>query len=88
MKETKNRYFIASQDTTLREHIRNEIPGVPTIYFNRITMVLETPSTASKNFQATVCYSMRIFLFNIYSENRYFNLLFPSLCRLKKGNYQ
>jgi U3 small nucleolar RNA-associated protein 23 len=47
------RYFIATQDNALRSSI-GSIPGIPAIYFNQVTLVLEGPSEASRNFTARV----------------------------------
>ena len=43
------KYMIATQDKDLRNRI-GDIPGVPIIYLNKVTLVLEQPSTASKEF--------------------------------------
>lgn len=49
----KRRYFIATQDRDLRLAL-NRIPGVPLMYFNKVTLVLEGPSKASLNFNKNV----------------------------------
>ena len=40
-------YFVASQDKELRARL-GDIPGVPTIYLNQVVLVLEQPSSRSK----------------------------------------
>lgn len=55
VREGKRRYFFASQDDVLRSLVKN-LPGIPTIYFNKVTLVLEAPSAASQNFTAEVRY--------------------------------
>lgn len=40
-------YFVASQDKDLRARL-GDIPGVPTIYLNQVVLVLEQPSSRSK----------------------------------------
>lgn len=49
----KRRYFVASQDKDLRQGM-SSIPGIPIIYLNKVTLVLEPPSTASQNYRNTV----------------------------------
>lgn len=44
--ENPNGYFVASQDRDLRHHLQ-QIPGVPLLFINRNTILLEKPSTAS-----------------------------------------
>ena len=48
------RYFIASQDRELRSAL-GSTPGVPLIYLNKVTLVLEPPSSASLEFNKEVC---------------------------------
>ena len=38
--------FVATQDQELREELRG-VPGVPLLYFQRVVLILEPPSTAS-----------------------------------------
>ena len=45
----KRKYIIASQDKELRVAI-SKIPGIPTIYFNKVIMLMESPSETSKRF--------------------------------------
>lgn len=52
-KDKKRHYFVASQDNDLRSALA-KIPGVPTIYLNKVTLVLEAPSSASKNYSSEV----------------------------------
>ena len=47
------RYFVATQDGDVRTSLRM-IPGVPLIYTNKVTLVLEPPSEASRNFNLKV----------------------------------
>lgn len=49
----KKKYFIATQDKDIRQAVGN-LAGVPTLYFNKVTLVLESPSEASKNFNNQV----------------------------------
>lgn len=44
--ENQNGYFVASQDRTLRRHLQ-KVPGVPLLFINRNTILLEKPSTTS-----------------------------------------
>ena len=46
------KYMIATQDKDLRNKL-GDVPGVPIIYLNKVTLVLEPPSTASKNYNQT-----------------------------------
>lgn len=50
----KMRYMVATQDKDLRSQL-NSIPGVPLIYFNKVSLVLEPPSDTSKSFNDSVC---------------------------------
>ena len=43
------KYMIATQDKDLRNKL-GDIPGVPVIYLNKVTLVLEPPSIASKQY--------------------------------------
>lgn len=43
------KYVVATQDKSLRLQLA-QIPGVPLIYFNKVSLVLEPPSEASKQF--------------------------------------
>jgi len=45
----KKRYFVATQDQELRRALAF-IPGVPLVYLNKVTLVFETPSQSSLNF--------------------------------------
>jgi len=48
--QSNNRkYMIATQDKDLRNKL-GDIPGVPIIYLNKVTLVLEPPSIASKQY--------------------------------------
>ena len=47
-------YFVASQDKDLRSSINSRVPGVPLIYLNKVSVVLEPPSEASRNFNKRV----------------------------------
>jgi len=47
--KTSKKYFVASQDKLLRATLAR-IPGVPLIYLNKVNLVLEPPSDASKEF--------------------------------------
>lgn len=42
-------YVVATQDKHLR-HELSKIPGVPAIYFNKVSLVLEPPSKSSRSF--------------------------------------
>ena len=42
-------YFVATQDHELRIRLGN-IPGVPVIYLNKVSLVMEAPSDSSRNF--------------------------------------
>lgn len=50
---SRRRYFFASQDDILRNLVK-DLPGIPTIYFNKVTLVLEAPSRASQSFTTEV----------------------------------
>ena len=41
------KYIVATQDKKLRSQCAY-IPGIPTIYLNKVTMILEAPSSRSK----------------------------------------
>ncbi len=45
--------MVATQDDDLRK-LLNRVPGVPTIYFNKVTLVLESPSETSLKFSNQV----------------------------------
>lgn len=47
------KYIMASQDKDLRQLLAN-VPGVPLIYLNKVTMVLEPPSNKSKDFNSQI----------------------------------
>lgn len=47
--DTVRNFFLATQDRDLRKEIGN-IPGVPIIYFNKVTLVLEPPSESSRQY--------------------------------------
>lgn len=49
----KKRYFVATQDRDLRGAL-NSLPGVPVLYLNKVTMVLESPSKASLEYNNKV----------------------------------
>ncbi|CAH3164681.1 unnamed protein product [Porites lobata] len=44
--ENPNGYFVASQDRDLRQHLHT-VPGVPLLFINHNTILLEKPSSAS-----------------------------------------
>lgn len=46
-------FFVATQDKDLR-HRLSLIPGVPLIYLNKVTLVLEPPSDASKKYSLNI----------------------------------
>ena len=46
-------YFVATQDRELRSGL-GCIPGVPVLYLNHVTLVLEAPSRASLDFNQQV----------------------------------
>lgn len=43
------KYMVATQDKDLR-NILGEIPGIPIIYLNKVTLVLEPPSKSSREY--------------------------------------
>lgn len=47
-------YFVASQDKDLRAVVNSRLAGVPLIYLNKVSVVLEPPSEASRNFKKRV----------------------------------
>ena len=47
--QNRRNYFVATQDKDLRLAI-GRIPGVPLIYLNKVSLVLEPPSVVSRNF--------------------------------------
>jgi U3 small nucleolar RNA-associated protein 23 len=47
------KYIVASQDKDLRQLLAN-VPGVPLVYLNKVTMVLEPPSNKSKDFNCQI----------------------------------
>lgn len=49
----KRRYLVATQDKDLRA-ILGHVPGIPLIYLNKVTMVLEPPSSVSKDFNLQI----------------------------------
>lgn len=51
--EKRKKFFVATQDQELRQKLGNQ-PGIPLIYLNKVTLVLEAPSKASQNFSSQV----------------------------------
>jgi hypothetical protein len=49
----KKRFFVATQDQELRR-ILSHTPGVPLIYLNKVTLVLESPSRSSLEYNQSV----------------------------------
>lgn len=49
----KKRYFVATQDQELRRTLANT-PGVPLLYLNKVSLVLEAPSNSSVNYNRGV----------------------------------
>ncbi|CAE7843029.1 unnamed protein product [Symbiodinium microadriaticum] len=47
MQKTR-RYFVATQDQELRNYIAGVVTGVPLLYLNKVTLVLEPPSEKSR----------------------------------------
>ena len=47
-------YFVASQDKDLRSVVNSRLAGVPLIYLNKVSVVLEPPSEASRKFKKRV----------------------------------
>jgi hypothetical protein len=47
-------YFVASQDKELRAIINARIPAVPLIYLNKVSLVLEPPSEASRKYKMRI----------------------------------
>eukprot|EP00607_Mallomonas_marina_P010073 CAMPEP_0182418306 /NCGR_PEP_ID=MMETSP1167-20130531/2776_1 /TAXON_ID=2988 /ORGANISM="Mallomonas Sp, Strain CCMP3275" /LENGTH=150 /DNA_ID=CAMNT_0024592453 /DNA_START=333 /DNA_END=785 /DNA_ORIENTATION=- len=43
-------FFVATQDKEFRQQLRR-IPGVPIMYLNKVILILEPPSDASKEFR-------------------------------------
>lgn len=56
------KYLLVTQDKELRSRV-GAIPGVPLIYLNKVTLILEPPSTASREFNQQVFIVIR----NIFS---------------------
>lgn len=52
-KHKMKRYLIATQDGNVRTELRT-IPGVPVLYANKVTLILEAVSEASKSFNTKV----------------------------------
>mmetsp|Transcript_13551 Transcript_13551/g.29896 ORF Transcript_13551/g.29896 Transcript_13551/m.29896 type:complete len:244 (-) Transcript_13551:109-840(-) len=53
-KATKARkFFVATQDAELRGQL-SRVPGVPLLYLNQVTLVMEAPSRASAQFSSQV----------------------------------
>mmetsp|Transcript_12732 Transcript_12732/g.12383 ORF Transcript_12732/g.12383 Transcript_12732/m.12383 type:complete len:163 (+) Transcript_12732:347-835(+) len=46
-------YFIATQDQELRMRV-GSVPGVPIIYLNKVTLVMEPPSVESREFSKEI----------------------------------
>ena len=53
MSKSNKHYLVATQDKKLRKKLAY-IPGVPLIYLNQVTLLLEPPSTASKEYNRNV----------------------------------
>lgn len=51
--KSNKHYLVATQDKKLRKKIAH-IPGIPLIYLNQVTLLLEPPSTASKEYNRNV----------------------------------
>lgn len=51
--QRKRKYMVATQDKDLRS-ILGHVPGIPLIYLNKVTLVLEPPSAISKDFNEQI----------------------------------
>lgn len=49
----KRRFMVATQDRELRTAL-GRVPGIPLVYLNKVIMVLEPPSSSSKDFNQQV----------------------------------
>jgi U3 small nucleolar RNA-associated protein 23 len=47
------KYMVATQDKTLRAKLAH-IPGIPLLYFNKVSVVLEPPSDTSRNYSDSI----------------------------------
>ena len=47
------KYILTTQDRELRARV-GAIPGVPMVYLNKVTLILEPPSSASREFNQQV----------------------------------
>ena len=63
MSSKEKKYFVATQDKELRQ-ILGSRTGIPLIYLNNVTFVLEPPSNYSKEASKKVQYHLSYF--NIY----------------------
>jgi len=53
LSKSNKHYLVATQDKKLRKKLAY-IPGVPLIYLNQVTLLLEPPSIASKEYNRNV----------------------------------
>lgn len=60
------KYFVVSQDNDLRAILASK-PGIPLLYLNQVTLVLEPPSQQSQEFNKQVKF--------VVSSQLWFNVL-------------
>lgn len=68
-KKGKKMYFVASQDKDLRTSI-GTIAGVPIIYLNAVTFVLEPPSASSRAQNVQACTDNYVFTSDLFTSPR------------------
>jgi hypothetical protein len=54
------KYVVATQDKDLRNSLGN-LPGIPLIYLNQVSLVFESPSTASREYTNEVSFFILFF---------------------------
>ena len=52
-KRNTGKYLVATQDQDLRRTLAH-IPGIPLIYLNKVTLILESPSQSSYEYNKEV----------------------------------
>lgn len=61
-KNKKRKYFVACQNNKLRGQLAG-LPGVPLLYMNQVSLVLEPPSKATLRYTGKVCSKISFFFF-------------------------
>jgi hypothetical protein len=77
--QPRKKYFVATQDVDLRRDL-SHIPGIPLIYLNKVTLVLEPISRSSLEHNQRIETAKTVLtdeeLNILKSANRYFSIVF------------